>query len=76
MALQWSDIENGKNLLDEYERRSAQYEKDLAAFKEAGQQNDAEKARLQQEFAELQQLYERLSAARRGIAEKRDAVAS
>jgi hypothetical protein len=76
VALQWSDIETGKDLLEEYERRSAQYEKDLAAFRGAGQDDPAEKARLQQDFADLQQLYDRLSEVRQGIAEKRDALTS
>ena len=76
MALLWTDIETGKDLLEEYARRSAQYEKDLAAFGQAEQQDDAEKARLQREFAALQELYSRLSEVRHGIAEKRDAVAS
>jgi hypothetical protein len=76
MALQWSDIETGKDLLEEYERRTEQYGKDLAAFRERGQDDSAEKARLQTEFNELEQLYDRLAEVRHGIAEKRDAVAS
>jgi hypothetical protein len=75
MALQWSDIEIGKDLLEEYKRRQAQYERELAEFREAGNDDPAGKARLRQEFAELQQLYERLTEVRHGIAEKRDAVA-
>jgi hypothetical protein len=73
---QWTDIENYRQRLREYERLSGDYAKALASYrkKQAKGEDDADlKAKLAQQFEQLSSLYKELSGIRSTLAETRDA---
>ncbi len=85
-SAQWTQLEEYRQLLPEYEQRNSAYEKDLAALREAQQKADpmdaeekarldAEKARLEAEYVEIAKMYSRLVELRQGLAQTRDAAA-
>jgi hypothetical protein len=79
--MQWSELERYRQLLQEYEVGIAAREKLEGAYREAragGADREQEaqelKAKLDEQFPELQEQYERLTAMRSEIAEARDAA--
>ena len=76
---QWTDIELYRQLKQEYDRRSAEYNKLLDGYrqKEAAGEEDAElKTRLEQELPPIQALYNQLTELRTGMAKASDAATS
>lgn len=73
---QWTDLENYKRALQEYERRNAEYQKALEAFRaataETGKEDAEVKARLEKEYADISGLFERVTALRKNLAETLD----
>jgi hypothetical protein len=72
-----TELETYEQLLREYERLIAEYEKEIEAYREQeaeGHSDPAVKASLLQDYADLQGLYDRLTASRRSLAETRDAT--
>ncbi len=72
-ATTWTELETYRQLLQEFERRNADYQKRLEAYREAGEENPELKTQLEQEFSEIDSLYKRLNELRGEIARTRDA---
>lgn len=76
-SAQWTDLENFRQLQQGYEQRMAEYTKRLEAFRAgqaAGQEDPDLKAQLEREFAELSELYGRISDMRKSLAQARDSA--
>lgn len=74
---QWTELEEYRRLLQDYTRRKDEYDKALKTLRqgqEAGQEDQELKTRLEKEFAELNDLYNRISDRRGSLAEARDAA--
>lgn len=72
-----TELDNYERLLREYEQQAAEYQKEVDGYREQEGQGSPDpevKAMLDQKFADLESLYERLTASRKALAETRDAT--
>jgi uncharacterized membrane protein len=80
-AMQWSELERYRQLLQEYEAQLAERERLTTAYREAqaaGSERAADaqrlKAKLDEQFPQLKEQYDQITALRSEIAEARDAA--
>jgi multidrug resistance efflux pump len=80
--MQWTELESYRQLLQDYERRKAGYDRQLADYRgrQAAdgadpQQLEEVKQQLDRDRAELEELYGRLRGMRTELAQARDAAA-
>jgi hypothetical protein len=83
-AMQWTELENYRQLLQDYERDKAEYDKRLQTYRAQAAEGpeganatqlQADKTALDKEQQELELVYTQLRAIRNDLAHARDAVA-
>jgi hypothetical protein len=75
--MQLTNVEDYRALLPEYEREAAEYEQMLKTYRSADAEDEGPgKEELEQKFARVQELYDRLSKLRQSIAQTRETLAS